>query len=680
MMSFKLAFKSMKKNMKDYVIYFLTLVLGVSIFYIFNSIDAQQAMLEMSESKRQMIELMVQLLGGVSVFVSFVLGFLVVFANNFLIKRRKKEFGLYMLLGMGKVGITKILLLETILLGILSLVIGLALGVFASQLMSVLVASLFEADMTEYRFVFSQDALVKTIIYFAVIYIFVIIANLFSTSRYKLIDLLTANKKNEKVKLRNPILSVLLFIISIAILGTAYYLAITKITSTEATGVMIAILLGCIGTFLFFYSLSGFLLKFIQISKKIYMRSLNMFVLRQVNSQINTTTFSMTVISILLFLTICIFSSAVSLNNSLTTQLEQCNPVDITVYKSTSENSKRPYTTVAEDLEALGISIEENFSEYVEISVYSDEKLNLISTLGEKVFNEAKEEFPSIVYDQLERIIKVSDYNKVAKMFGNEEINLGEDEYAIVGDYESIIAIRNKVLEEKTTIGLNGKTYKPAYDECIYGFISDSTQPMETGLFIVPDDAVKEEWKQYNYLNANYVGSTEEEKQKVEDRIIELSNDETINSSNFGNVMALSKITNYEASKGLGSIVTFIGLYLGIIFLISSAAILALKQLSESSDNKSRYDILRKIGTDEKMINHALLKQIAIFYLVPLFLAIIHSIFGIIVAGKILQVFGKQDLLGSIIITAIFIIVIYGGYFIATYFGSKNIIKNNIDK
>ena len=203
---------------------------------------------------------------------------------------------------------------------------------------------------------------------------------------------------------------------------------------------------------------------------------------------------------------------------------------------------------------------------------------------------------------------------------------------------------------------------------------------METGLFIVPDDAVKEEWKQYNYLNANYVGSTEEEKQKVEDRIIELSNDETINSSNFGNVMALSKITNYEASKGLGSIVTFIGLYLGIIFLISSAAILALKQLSESSDKKSRYDILRKIGTDEKMIIHALLKQIAIFYLVPLFLAIIHSIFGIIVAGKILQVFGKQDLLGSIIITAIFIIVIYGGYFIATYLGSKNIIKNSIDK
>ena len=181
MMSFKLAFKSMKKNMKDYVIYFLTLVLGVAIFYIFNSLDAQQAMLEMSESKRQIIDLMIQMLGGVSVFVSFVLGFLIVFANNFLIKRRKKEFGLYMLLGMGKGGISKILLIETLLIGIFSLAIGLLIGVFASQFMSVLVANLFEADMTEYKFIFSQSALIKTIIYFAIIYIIVMLLNLFTT-------------------------------------------------------------------------------------------------------------------------------------------------------------------------------------------------------------------------------------------------------------------------------------------------------------------------------------------------------------------------------------------------------------------------------------------------------------------------------------------------------------------
>ena len=679
MMSFKLAFKSMKKNMKDYVIYFLTLVLGVAIFYIFNSLDAQQAMLEMSESKRQIIDLMIQMLGGVSVFVSFVLGFLIVFANNFLIKRRKKEFGLYMLLGMGKGGISKILLIETLLIGIFSLAIGLLIGVFASQFMSVLVANLFEADMTEYKFIFSQSALIKTIIYFAIIYIIVMLLNLFTTSKYKLIDLLTANRKNEKVKFRNPILSVLIFIVSVVVLGIAYYLAITEITSEMPTGVLVAIALGCIGTFLFFYSLSGFLLKFIQTSKKIYMKNLNMFVLRQVNSQVNTTTFSMTIISVLLFLTICIFSSAISLNNTMTQQLEECNPVDITVYRSANHMSDNGNPkTVAETLKSIGIDPEECFSEYIEVPVYVTEELTFGKGVGDEIFNSIKNDYTAVTYDQLERAMKVSDYNKVAKMFGKQEITLNGNEYAIVGDYATVVEIRNKALASGHEIELNGQTYKPAYSECVYGFISDSTQSMETGLFIFPDNALKEEWKTYNYLNANYVGETEEEKQAIEDKIVNLSEDDSINASEVGDMMALSKITNYEASKGIGSIVTFIGLYLGVIFLISCAAILALKQLSESADNKERYDILRKIGTDEKMINTALFKQIAIFYMIPLALAIIHSIFGIITAGKILEMFGKQDVLGGIITTAILIVIIYGGYFLATYLGSKSIIKSKI--
>ena len=261
-------------------------------------------------------------------------------------------------------------------------------------------------------------------------------------------------------------------------------------------------------------------------------------------------------------------------------------------------------------------------------------------------------------------------------MFGEQEINIDSNEYAIIGDYDAVVDIRNKSLSIGHEIVLDGETYRPAYNECVYGFISDSTQHMETGIFIVPDSAVKEEWRKFNYLNANYIGETEEEKQIVEEKIVNLSDDETINASKVGDMMALSKLTNYEASKGIGSIVIFIGLYLGVIFLISCAAILALKQLSESADNKERYDILRKIGADEKMINGALFKQIAIFYMIPLALAIIHSIFGIITAGKILAVFGKQDVVGGIITTAILIVTIYGGYFLATYFGSKNIIKS----
>ena len=206
-MLFKLSFRNMKKSFKDYAIYFLTLVLGVAIFYMFNSLDSQQAMLQVSESTREMIQLLVELLGMVSVFIAIILGFLIVYANNFLINRRKREFGIYMILGMGRRQISGIILLETILIGIF-------IGVFASQFMSILVAKLFEANMSEFTFVFSMESCIKTCIYFAVMYIAVIIFNILTISRYKLINLLTAIKKNEKVKIKNPIISILVFIIA----------------------------------------------------------------------------------------------------------------------------------------------------------------------------------------------------------------------------------------------------------------------------------------------------------------------------------------------------------------------------------------------------------------------------------------------------------------------------------
>ncbi|MFR0822585.1 MAG: ABC transporter permease [Clostridia bacterium] len=685
MMSFKLALRSMKKNMKDYVIYFITLVLGVAIFYIFNSMDAQQAMIQMSESKREIMSLMIQMLEMVSVFVSLVLGFLIVYANNFLIKRRKKEFGLYMTLGMGKGQISKILLIETILVGLFSLGVGLVVGVFASQLMSALVAKMFEADMRNYQFVFSQAAMIKTILYFAVIYLVVILLNMFAISRYKLIDLLTANKKNEKVKIKSSILSVILFLVSIAILGYAYHLAITEIYSMEADGILKAIALGCVGTFLFFYSLSGFALKLVQSRKRWYERDLNMFVMRQIDSKINTTTISMSVICVLLFLTICIFSSAISLNNSLTDQLKTYTPVDITITKishipenekgHTKEETDRYHKTIAEVLEELAFDYKANFSEYVEVNEYTTEQVTFEKLLGDTL-EEVKNQFPHLKTSSNYPIMRVSDYNQVAKLFGIAQVSVKENEYTIVGNYEEMTSLLDESLRKHTPLHINGKTYYPNTKEHVDGFVSISSQATETGVVILPDEAVDTNWRSVAYLNAKYNGTTEEEKQEMENKIVSLGDgDGTVNTSSFKDMMAMSKITLYETSKGLSATVTFIGLYLGIVFLISSAAILALKELSDTSDNQERYCILRKIGVDEKMINRALFKQIGIFFMMPLLLAIIHSIFGLKVAHIILATLGKQDLMASIITTAIFIVLIYGAYFIATYFGSKNIIK-----
>ena len=178
MMLCKLSINNLKKSFKDYAIYFFTLILGVCIFYIFNSLDSQTAMLKVSSSTREIIILLIRALSGVSVFVSLVLGFLIIYASRFLIKKRKKEFGVYLTLGMSKRKISLMLFLETLLIGIISLVIGLLLGTFISQITSVFIANMFEANLTNYTFTFSQSAALKTIIYFGVIYLVVIILTL----------------------------------------------------------------------------------------------------------------------------------------------------------------------------------------------------------------------------------------------------------------------------------------------------------------------------------------------------------------------------------------------------------------------------------------------------------------------------------------------------------------------
>ena len=695
-MLFKLSFRNMKKSFKDYAIYFLTLVLGVAIFYMFNSIDSQQAMIEVSQSTREMIQLLIQMLGMVSVFIAIVLGFLIVYANNFLINRRKREFGIYMSLGMGRRQISGIILLETILIGILSLAVGLFIGIFASQFMSILVAKLFEADMSEFTFVFSKDACIKTCIYFAVMYIAVIIFNTLTISRYKLINLLTAVKKNEKVKLKNPIISILIFIASSVLLGYAYYLVTGGVYELRTGEQLLKpILMGVIGTVGIFWSLSGFILRLIQTRKSVYLKGTNMFVLRQLNNKINTNIVSMTVICLMLFMTISALSSSLSIQSALDSQLEKFTPVDVNLYKTaylpesyvSSYSGKTIYNTetqiedsrhpVSYTLETNGYDMN-NLKDIVEIPIYAIPEWTLKVSLGD--YSEtAMQQFSMLAYDTPETVIKISDYNKIAKLYGEEEYSLNDDEYIVLCDFEQMMDIRNEALKQNSNIEINGKTYHSKYNECKDGFVMMSTTYMNAGIILVPDSfEIKEENTEQYFLAANYNVETEEEKIELNNVLAGEVDSELFDnlSEKEINLEGMTKISLTEASKGLSTIIIFIAIYLGIVFLIASSAILALKQLTESSDNKQRYTILRKIGCDEKMINQALFRQIFIFFMMPLTLAIVHSIFGIKFILSILAALASPDeLLPSIIVTAVIIGAIYGLYFLATYFGSKNIIK-----
>lgn len=686
-MLFKLSIKNMRKTIKDFAIYFLTLVLGVAIFYMFNSLDSQEAMMQVSSSTRELIKLMITMLGFVSVFVAVILGLLIVYANNFLINRRKKEFGTYMMLGMSKGQISRILLIETIFVGIISLIVGLVIGVFASQFMSVLVGKLFAADMSKFEFVFSKDACIKTCIYFAVMYIAVMIFNTFTISRYKLINLLNASKKNEQIKIKNLWVCILVFIIGVVILGYAYYKVTGGVNElSTADTILPIILMGIVGTILVFWSVSGFILKLVQLRKNIYLKDVNMFVLRQLHNKINTTVVSMSIICLMLFMTITILSSALSLNNTMRKDLEDTTPVDINLYKTANlpENEKMSQAQIEDSRKTMIQSLEDNgfdmtiLKDVVEIPIYATNELTWRDTLS-PVYDEVKQQFPNLLYETAEEIVKVSDYNKIARLYGNIEYQLKDDEYIILCDFDNMKNLRNKALKADSTITIAGKEYKSKYDECQNGYIYMAGSHINNGIVLVPDSCnLTEDMKEETFLAANYNATTEEEKEEIEK--ICTGETETEFSKNLNEkditIDGMTKIAIIESSLGVSTIVLFIAIYLGIIFLIASSAILALKQLTESSDNKQRYAILRKIGADEKMINGALFKQIGIFFLMPLILAIIHSIFGIQFVMTMMSVLADaKELLPSAIATAVIIGVIYGAYFMATYLGSKNIIK-----
>lgn len=644
-MLFKLALGNVKRSLRDYFIYFLTLGLSICIFYSFNSIESQQAMFKLSSSQLSMLEGLTYAMNYISVLVSIILGFLIVYANNFLIRRRKKELGIYLVLGMYKSDVSKILLYETLIIGVLSIISGLIVGIFASHGLSIITAYLFVVNMEEFIFVFSKSAFFKSILYFSIIYIVVIVFNIISLSKYRLINLLYANKKNESLKLKNIWISVILFIISIIFIVLSYYLIIQNGLLTVDNKLYGALIFVFVGTFLFFMSISGFLLKVIQLNKKLYFKNLNLFVLKQFNNKINTTFISITLICLMVTLALVAISSGLSISNALTKQLKQITPFDATMY-SYSEDFD---SSIENDLKNADLNLNDLCDEYSEITIYySDLKVN-------DIYN--------IKSDIMLSVISLSDYNKILKMQNKQLIDLAKNEYAINADTNSKNTIKELVNNNKN-INLNNTELMNLNNKFLFNTIENVPMRTEEITLIVQDKLAKNCMPQRKLLNLNFKEKNSFNKfnQPMEYVIEEAS------------VLVATREAIYDIQKGISLIIVYLTIYIGIIFIIASTAVLALQQLSESADNSDRYKLLLKLGTEEKMLNKTLFNQISIYFITPLSLAIVHSIIGIIVinniAKKYLRFLGL-DLFWDIIITAILFIAVYGIYFITTYIASK---------
>lgn len=676
-MYFKMAFNNVKKSFKEYTIYFLTITFAVCIFYSFNSISNQTIIGEMSKSQKEYVKLMNQLISILSVGVSVILGCLIIYATNFLIKRRKKEFGVYMILGMKKRSMSIILFLETLYIGIISLVAGLVLGLILAQVLSIFTAKLFVVEMTKYTFVISFEAMFKTILYFGIMYILVMAFNVFVVSKYKLIDLLYANKKNEIIKIKNIYLPLGVLLSSIAILGYSYYCINIAGLEFNKIEFKLSIGFGILGTLLFFYGISAIILNILQKKSNVYLSGLNCFSIRQICSKFNTNFISMTIICLMLLVTIGTLACSLTVKDSMEHTLKESTPFEASVEIFNTGSESKSNISVTEALKKEGYNLGEN-ADYVEFKGYRDETLPCINYLDKYVESATAKDLLGNGFFNSTQLIRISDFNNLRKFSNKDTIDLKDNEVLVACNYETLMDAAKEFVKNEKEIDIHGIKYNIKENKLIKDYTQ--TSPTATTMFalIVPDSVVdnnKNANLNLDIINLNFKGINKENTENELTQI--LSRDR--NDNNGYLIFGMTRQMCIDAARGLSTLILFISVYIGIVFLLASAAVLALQQLSSCNESIERYEALRKIGATKKMINNSILFQVGVFFIFPLALAIVHSFVGIRVVNNYLITLGSSNMIKSILVTALILIIVYGGYLYGTYISYKNVINNEFN-
>lgn len=672
----KLAVKNVTRSLRDYSVYFLTLTFGVCLFYVFNSLESQWVFQTISNGSpsssaaASILQTILSMVNIFSVFVSVILAFLMLYANNFMVKRRKKELGTYLLLGLSQGRISMLLFLETVFIGLLSLGVGLLLGVFLSQFISVFTAGLFQLTITEFHFVFSLGALGKTLLYFGVIFFIVMVFNSFAVSRTKLIDLLQAERKSENLRLKTLRSSVVLFLLGIVLLAVAYWMLLSR-GLLRIDGLFFVMLgMGSLGTLFFFRALSGFLLRVFQSNKKIYYKGLNMFTLRQFASRVGSNYVSMTVICLMLLLAIGITACSVGMNNTLDNATNRQAPYDFYLSASSRmpEEDEWMRVDVPATLKEVGFDPDVQLSTSAEVTVWHCEV-----TLPQYVGTENE----NLEYTG---ILTLSTYNAMRGLTGQKPLTLEDNQYGQVLVKEGD---RIAIMDANPVLELQGRALACDPSAVFYENLSISFSTGSYFYLIVPDEVVayEGEWTEGKpfVVTAYFCGNYRADVPKEETEQLLQSCIEPFTRLAFGDYGGTrsfnTKLDIYAETMGTKILVLFLGIYLGIVFLLCSAAVLALQQLSQASDNAPRYRILSRLGASRQMRDRAVYAQVLLAFLLPLALALIHAVVGMTAANAVIASVGKLDSVASSAVTAAFIVVFYGAYLLATCWGSRRIAR-----
>lgn len=724
----KLAWGNVRRAGRDYLVYLLTLTLGVTVFYAFNTISMQVDIAGIDE--KGLAQVMGSMLGDLTYFLAGVMAFLMVYANNFIMKRRKKEFGLYQVLGMGRGRVATIMALETVIVSVVAFVAGIVLGVGLSQLMTFFTASLFKTQIANFHFFFSVHAFNLTLACMLVMFVLTLLLNLRAVRRTKLIELMGAERRNESIKTRNPWIAIAIFAVGAVLVGVAYYRLLRDgfpLTATDSKlqeamnqfGITTAMV--TVGTFALFWGLSGMLIKLLQSLRSVYWRGLNMFTVRQLAAKVNTVCFSMGVIAMLLFLAITSVTCGMSIANVMNENLERYNPVDVSQtyvyytpdtldyykgykgYVNPSEADRMVLADTTVDLypawhgkgKSAGnndetgkkVDIADVAGEHVQIDSYlsyplggSDPSVTpgeMCKTMGEKL----PKAFGGSNADTMGLFVTpASQYNKLRQMMGEEPVHIGRDQYLLTCDMGGeLVDLYTKYMADGHALTLGGHTLKPATDKSDEdtAAIANSAMGSNPGTVVVADELLSQlnlqPYSSSLLVNYKQGMDTTEADESIKNTVLDDLLVDGKEPGSWGIFITRSEM--YTQAAQMNGLISYLAIYIGFVLVVACAAILSIQQLSNVADGSRSYRVLAQIGCDDRQIRHSVMAQQAVFFLFPLAVGLAHSFVALKVIIEMVSIFGNMSIGGTVGLTCAIFLAAYGGYFLVTYLMSAGMVQ-----
>ena len=741
-MLMKLALRNVRRSMRDYALYFVTLTLGVAMFYAFNAIEDSRVLFEAQEGAANVLlssgvsifDILAQVMTYFSIVVAVVLGFLVLYANRFVVRARKKEFGTYLLLGMSPRQVSSVVLMETLIVGVIALAVGLGLGFLISQAIAFATSGLIGVAISDYHLLFSARSAQLTLGCFALIFAVVALFNAVQISRCKLATLLSANSRNERMPVRNPIVCLIVFVLSCLILAKAYAelnldgLVYFGEHFRTATALML------VGTLSLFWSASGFFILVIQRLRGVYFKGLAMFTMRQISAKVNTAFVSLWAVTVLLFFSIVVFSTGFSLATVFSDQLEENTQFDTSIRASLMALDISDMEAVPAEQyggeEAKAAAIQEVEAQRNEIHRLWQENggstaaylKSLIPDWDERVTGSAQvdtwlandltnkqladacgftlaqigSDDNSSMADEGVQYVSLSQFNAARQLAGEKPIELATDEYLVDNTIDKSTDYAKALGQKGRTITVDGHELT-ASGQVVSQSLQVSSMGCLIAVLVVPDELAADRFAAgdlpyLSELNVNLASDSQE--QTMKDLMAEYgkavppSEKHAEMGLTYEPGMAGVLLRYYDTSEsviadsmGLKLLLVYLALYIGFVFLMTTAAVLSVQQLSEVADSIPRYRLLAQLGCDRAMVLRSLRTQIGIYFVAPLLVAGCHSACTIsVLYENLLSLWGASAVTGTLTIGIALVVAVYAIYLASTYLVARSAVTSGAGK